>query len=366
MRSNILKRNTTMLESLKRFLRVYPLPIFVLLLTFVVYYFAFELFKKQSSTQTPISQEESMQITQDSEATNTQDSTQIAQIEPIESTETTQEVAQLPESQLPSLELPESKTIYLTTNVRSLNIRKTPDTNAAIVGKFIANATFIQLEEQNGWVLIGDSTTTNPVGWVLQRFTQEVKKEQDNKQEVAQLPESQLPSLEIPESKTIYLTTNVRSLNIRKTPDTNAAIVGKFIANATFIQLEEQNGWVLIGDSTTTNPVGWVLQRFTQEVKKEQDNKQEVAQNIESTMESKAESTSTNNTESQNTILYASKVPSLNIRENPSTEARIVGKLTPNDSVAIIAEDGIWVKIQDSNATGKNGWVVRRSLIPHN
>lgn len=274
MRSNILKRNTTMLESLKRFLRVYPLPIFVLLLTFVVYYFAFELFKKQSSTQTPISQEESMQITQDSEATNTQDSTQIAQIEPIESTETTQEVAQLPESQLPSLELPESKTIYLTTNVRSLNIRKTPDTNAAIVGKFIANATFIQLEEQNGWVLIGDSTTTNPVGWVLQRFTQEVKKEQDNKQEVAQ--------------------------------------------------------------------------------------------NIESTMESKAESTSTNNTESQNTILYASKVPSLNIRENPSTEARIVGKLTPNDSVAIIAEDGIWVKIQDSNATGKNGWVVRRSLIPHN
>ena len=274
MRSNILKRNTTMLESLKRFLRVYPLPIFVLLLTFVVYYFAFELFKKQSSTQTPISQEESMQITQDSEATNTQDSTQIAQIEPIESTETTQEVAQLPESQLPSLELPESKTIYLTTNVRSLNIRKTPDTNAAIVGKFIANATFIQLEEQNGWVLIGDSTTTNPVGWVLQRFTQEVKKEQDNKQEVAQ--------------------------------------------------------------------------------------------NVESTMESKVESTSTNNTESQNTILYASKVPSLNIRENPSTEARIVGKLTPNDSVAIIAEDGIWVKIQDSNATGKNGWVVRRSLIPHN
>ena len=274
MRSNILKRNTTMLESLKRFLRVYPLPIFVLLLTFVVYYFAFELFKKQSSTQTPISQEESMQITQDSEVTNTQDSTQTAQIEPIESTETTQEVAQLPESQLPSLELPESKTIYLTTNVRSLNIRKTPDTNAAIVGKFIANATFIQLEEQNGWVLIGDSTTTNPVGWVLQRFTQEVKKEQDNKQEVAQ--------------------------------------------------------------------------------------------NVESTMESKVESTSTNNTESQNTILYASKVPSLNIRENPSTEARIVGKLTPNDSVAIIAEDGIWVKIQDSNATGKNGWVVRRSLIPHN
>lgn len=262
-----------MLESLKRFLRVYPLPIFVLLLTFVVYYFAFEFFKKQNNAQTPISQEESMQITQDSnqDVQSPQDSAQVAQTE-LENTQTTQEVAPLPESQPANLEFPESKPIYLTTNVRSLNIRKTPNANAAVVGKFTANARFIKLDEQDGWALIGDSTSANPVGWVLQSFTQEVKKEME----------------------------------------------------------------------------------------------QEVAQNIEPAMASKIESKDTNNVESQNLSLYASKVPSLNIRENPNTEARILGKLTPNDSVIILAENGIWVKIQDSNATGKNGWVVRRSLIPRN
>lgn len=261
-----------MLESLKRFFRVYPLPIFVLLLTFVIYYFAFELFKKQNSAQTPISQEESMQITQDSnqDVQSPQDSMQVTQTE-LENTQTTQEVAPPLESQPANLESPESKTIYLTTNVRSLNIRKTPNANAAVVGKFTAHARFIKLDEQDGWALIGDSTSANPVGWVLQSFTKEVKEEMQ----------------------------------------------------------------------------------------------QEVAQ-IESTMESKTESKDTNNVESQNLNLYTSKVPSLNIRENPNTEARILGKLTPNDSVIILAENGIWVKIQDSSATCKNGWVVRRSLIPRN
>lgn len=40
----------SMLESLKKFLKVYPLPIFVLLFSFVIYYSAFEIIRKKEIT----------------------------------------------------------------------------------------------------------------------------------------------------------------------------------------------------------------------------------------------------------------------------------------------------------------------------
>lgn len=255
-----------MLESLKKILKVYPLPIFVLLLTFVAYYSAFEFLKKKEPTQDPISQEESMQ-----------------------------------------------------------NIAESPQETKQEIPKEI------QVQANQTITVITEAPLTAP----------------------QQLPEPK---------PIIYLTSNVESLNVRKGTNTQSPIVGKFTPTQVAISLEEKEGWVLLADTNTKEPIGWVLKRFVKEV--------EAQQNMESKMDLLATETIAPKTQnipqietSQNEALYASRVPSLNIRENPNTEARILNKLTPNDAVRIIETDGIWVKIQDSTASGKNGWVVRRSLV---
>ncbi|TLD81242.1 SH3 domain-containing protein [Helicobacter sp. MIT 11-5569] len=254
-------------ESLKKILKVYPLPIFVLLLTFVVYYSAFELLNKKERAQAPISQEESMQnIASDSNEDNTQP-IQIPSQDLLSPTETETEDSLIMPQQLPEIK----QETYLTSSVKSLNIRKNTNTDAPIVGKLTPEQIAISLEEKEGWVLLADSNTKEPIGWVLKRFTKEVALENAAEAEVAK------QQIEQPQMESEILQTE---------------------------------------DLTT-----------------------------------------------QATQLYTSKVPSLNIRETPSTEARILNKLTPNDSVSIIESNGIWVKIQDANAGNKNGWVVRRSLI---
>lgn len=247
-----------MLESLKRILKVYPLPIFVLLLAFVVYYFAFELLKQQEYTQNPISQEESMQ-----------DSTQI-----------------------------------------------------------LANAR----EDSNTLEIIQEK----------QEAEQEILTE-----ELKEI------TPELPKPQAIFLTTQVKSLNIRAIPSTQGRIVGKFTANSRWLKIDEKDGWVLVGDLVLTNPIGWVLKQYIQELQTE-DNAQvsQTSQGVNAPKQGVEE-------------IYTSRVPSLNIREAPSTEAQIVGKLTPNDFVEIIATQGPWAQIRGArNAnTSKSGWVVRRSLI---
>ncbi|WP_299546128.1 SH3 domain-containing protein [uncultured Helicobacter sp.] len=247
-----------MLESLKKILKVYPLPIFVLLLTFVIYYSAFELLKKKESLQTPISEEESMQSIIETPKEIAREIPKEAQQSPLEAPLATPQ------------QLPEQKPIsHLTSRVKSLNIRKDTNTQSHIVGKLTPAQTAISLEERDGWILLADSSTKEPIGWALKRFVKETT----------------TPAME----------SNINP-NITEAPQT---------------------------------------------------------------MESKMDSNITEASQA----LYASKVPSLNIRENPSTEARILNKLTPNDAVSIIETNGIWVKIQDSTANGKNGWVVKRSLI---
>ncbi|MBX7491040.1 SH3 domain-containing protein [Helicobacter turcicus] len=255
-----------MLESFKKILKVYPLPVFVLLLTFVVYYSAFELLKKKESTQNPISLEESMQNIANVE------NPQEAEAEREAQTQTPQITTEAPLTT--PQQLPEAKPIvYLTSAVKSLNIRKDTSTQSPIVGKFTPTQMAIILEEKEDWILLADSNTREPIGWVLKHFVKEV---------------------ENPE-------------NIESNANYNIA---ESKALETEIPLKVEN--------------------------------------------------------SQQRALYTSRVSSLNIRETPSTEAKILNKLTPNDAVSIVEESGIWVRIQDFNASGKDGWVVRRSLILRN
>lgn len=260
-----------MFESLKKFLKVYPLPIFVLLLTFVVYYSAFELFKQKEEQQAPITQEESMQ--------DVANETQIAQ-----------------EDSKPQTQAPQAT-----------------EESQALVESIEAQT------EQEAIKALED---------VLENMIQAPQ----------QLPESR---------PMIYLTSSVKSLNIRQNPSIEAPIVGKLTPQQMMVGLEEKNGWILLADSNTKEPIGWGLKHFIKEVR--------ILQNTANAQ--------IQNPQNIEVPIYTSRVASLNIREMPNLEANILNKLTPDDAVSIVEINGVWARIQDINASGKNGWVVRRSLI---
>lgn len=232
-----------MLENLKRILKVYPLPVFVLLLTFAMYYTALELLRKKESNQIPISQEESMQSITNTEPPKQKD---------------LQELASMEEPLITPQQLPEPKPIsYLTSSVKSLNIRQSPNTQSPVIGKLTPDKFVLSVKEEGEWILLADSSTQEVLGWALNTFLKAVESPQQDQSQ---------------------------SFTTPKSPKT----------------------------------------------------------------------------------LYSSKVPNLNIRETPSTESKILNKLTPDDIVNIVEINGAWAKIKDYNSSGKNGWVIRRSLVSRN
>lgn len=147
--------------------------------------------------------------------------------------------------------------------------------------------------------------------------------------------------------------------------------------------MEQRGEWILIGTFEDGKVLGWILKSYSHELPQEvmitdakntttnQVNmKSQVSPippvNVESQTPIAQPQTNEINALTQNaqdSLIYTSRVPSLNIRELPSTDTPIVGKLTPNDSVIIVETRDIWVRILDANTPSiKNGWVVRRSL----
>lgn len=391
-----------MFKSLKKFLKVYPLPIFVLLLSFVIYYFAFELLRTRGIHLTPQTEADSMRGENNPIITST--------IEPIQPTQSnvamqSQEIETPPvqepldEPQIQPMKAPK---IYLSTNAKSLNIRQEPNTTSAIVGRLTPADQIILVEDKGEWIYVADSNSEKPLGWIMKRFSYKITPQtQDQEVLIPEIPNNAqelLAPAPIPTNK-VYLTSNVRSLNIRQEPNATAPIIGKLTPSHKALLLEQRGEWILIGTSEEGKVLGWILKSYTQEIPQEimisetrNVNSNQISTesqinanvpqaisptpvsptpthtNIESQTLSQIQSNQADaNTPIQSTQsspIYTSRVPSLNIRELPSTDTPIVGKLTPNDSVIIVETRDVWVRILDANTPSiKNGWVVRRSLI---
>ena len=381
------------METIKRFLKVYPLPIFIVLLTFIIYYFAFETLlenKKGSENKEKPQTEIDSMATLDSNQTSPTPSIPPVAVE-----------AEPPTPLEPPQEEQYFTQVFSTTP--SLNIREKPSTQAGIVGKFTQNDTAILLEEQNGWILLGNIDNQAPMGWVLKTYT---RTEENKKIASSTAPSASL----LPSKEIILITASVPSLNIRENSSTTSQVLGKLTPNLTAYILEDNgDGWILIGDSINKKPLGWVLKQLTSVIRTEtqtlteqtpQTNtntsqptlptepepviQSQAPQNTDNILQNTTNATqdasapqipplsapqeetleATPNLQNNNTQgIYTSRVERLNIRSNPSTEAEIVGKLTPADRVEIVQTKEQWVQIRDTQTPSvKNGWVVRRSL----
>lgn len=356
-----------MFESLKKFLKVYPLPIFVLLLSFVIYYSAFELLrKKENDSAMPQTEVDSMLTSNNQTAQVAANDIAYMEIDLCE-------VLASKEPQEAQNEPAQTPKTYLTSNAKSLNIRKEPNTTSAIVGKLTPADETILLEEKGEWIFIADATSEKPLGWIMKRFSKEIE-----------IPEQNMESQELFAAPTTtqkpLVTASVRSLNIRQEPNTTSDVIGKLTPSHKATILEERGEWILIGTFEDNKVLGWILKRLSQEIPQEVTistepttltntmpqlsvPEQSLTQNeaqIQKTEENKPLEVAQSTPEAP---LYTSRVPSLNIRQLPSTDTPVIGKLTPNDSVIIVETQDVWVRILDANTPSvKNGWVVRRSL----
>lgn len=273
-----------MFESLKKFLKVYPLPIFVLLLSFVIYYSAFELLrKKENDSAMPQTEVDSM-----FNKNNQTIQTATNNIEPVDIQPNQPQPDVIEKPQEPQDEPIQTPKTYITSNTKSLNIRQEPNTTSDVIGKLTPSHKATILEERGEWILIGTFEDNKVLGWILKRFSQEIPQEVTISTEPT-MPTNTIPQLPAPEQS--------------------------LTQNEAQIQKTEESKPLEVAQSTPEAP------------------------------------------------LYTSRVPSLNIRQLPSTDTPIIGKLTPNDSVIIVETQDVWVRILDANTPSvKNGWVIRRSL----
>ncbi len=235
-----------MLTNIKRFFKIYPLPIFVLLLVFAIYYSIFEVLKKKDlKSSKPLTEVELMQ----NEYPKQND------FEPTSPTPQTPK-AELPTPQPMQPTFPENTKPLITSKVASLNIRQEPNTTSAIIGKLTPNIQAIVLEDDKEWLLIGTSQNSKALGWVLKAYTKALP-QKIIAQEIEEI------NLDLPQ----FFTSLAPRLNIRQAPSTQAEILGVLTPQDSVEILESAGEWVKIQDiNPTSSKSGWVMRKFLKEI----------------------------------------------------------------------------------------------------
>ena len=238
-----------MLSNIKRFFKIYPLPIFVLLLVFTIYYLIFEVLKKQDlKTAQPITEAELMQNEIPKESPITPKPIQESKLE------TPQPKLATPAENKMEEKVENNKII--TSKVPSLNIRQEPNVNSPIIGKLTPHIQAIILEDDGKWLLIGANQNSKALGWVLKTYTKILPQK-------AILQETQEIKIDLPR----FFTSLAPRLNIRQMPSTEAKILGSLTPEDSVEILENAGEWVKIQDiNPTSNKSGWVMKKFLKEI----------------------------------------------------------------------------------------------------
>lgn len=242
-----------MFEGIKRFFKIYPLPIFVLLLAFAIYYSIFEIIKRQDSKMQALTEAESMLSQEDNlDALAQQLQKEIVPLPDNNQTDNNAEIEI--NNEIPN-ELEDPKK-YITSKVPSLNIREEPNTTSAIIGKFTPQLKAIILEDNGKWVLIGEAVTQMTLGWVLKAYTRSYFSESF----ISQVQSNSSENTQKNQGKPIYYTSKVPRLNIRQKPSIDSPIMGKLTPQDSVEIVEEANGWARIKDKNALE--GWTLRRY--------------------------------------------------------------------------------------------------------
>lgn len=121
------------------------------------------------------------------------------------------------------------------------------------------------------------------------------------------------------------------SLNIRKSPDQQAEVIGQLSFGDHLVAFDEKHGWV---KTYYAGEEVWVASQFL--------------------FKTKIDVPKIHETEKQTTVITANSV---RLRSGPGTNYRMVGSANKDDSYKFLKKDEDWVQIQLDN--GDKAWVAR-------
>lgn len=220
-------------------LRVYSLPVLILLVGFGVYYFTFDFYAAQSGIS--VAQHNNSTVSEPLVAQQSHDDEKYAlnnyvlSEEPLETPQVpldTKDVAQPIDDVITALPIIEHEIDKFFVNVRSLNVRNAPSSDAPLIATLTRGREVDILQQQGDWAKIQLNGTT---GWVAFEFLQK-------------------KTIVLENSQHIYETIT-NGINVRQKPSVNSPIVAKKALGETIYSLEEKDGWVRTTD-------GWIFKNL--------------------------------------------------------------------------------------------------------
>ena len=197
-----------------------------------------------------------------------------------------------------------------------LNMRETASTDGNIIGKLMGNsACEIVDDSTEGWYQVESGGIS---GYISSEF-------------VLTGDEAKKKALELVEKRAII---TADSLNIRKEPNTESEVVGQALKNERYvIEGEAEDGWIQI-------PSGYISADYA-EIK--------YALNEARKLDMRAMVLNL-----YKNLGISSVDNYLNVRDQPSENGNIIGKMTSKSAGEILetSEDGSWYKIQSGSVTG--------------
>ena len=155
----------------------------------------------------------------------------------------------------------------------------------------------------------------------------------------------------------VKLLPTINSTIIETLPENTQFTITDVINKWGYIETESINGWVLISkiESKTDNNVGDTTKNIEisdensqDDENKEQENKESTEKDTKTTADSKEETAK----EEKITYKYVS-AETLNLRETPDNDAKIITQLTLNTQVTVLETvDSTWTKVKSKNSTG--------------
>lgn len=221
---------------------------------------------------------------------------------------------QPPPQQSEQTDVQETESVPYIVKASMLRVRSKASINADILGYVYSKQTVQVIgQENNGWYKI---RFNNKVGYVSGEYISKLEQAGSNP-----------PSAQQPMSGAFIVQANI--LNVRNTPSTQGAIMGQVHKNQQITVFEELNGWYKIQFNNST---GYVSKDYVSKVEQASFNPVPSPQPINGT--------------------FTVQADILNVRNTPSAQGTIVGKVYKNQAVTVIEELNGWYKIQFNNNTG--------------
>ncbi|PLT30887.1 SH3 domain-containing protein [Peribacillus deserti] len=203
-----------------------------------------------------------------------------------------------------------------------LNVRADPDLNAPIVSEISYGENYSITAEQGDWIQISLGNSSGWVaGWLVSR-----NKKTESSESLSSLKESELPA-------SVTAVVSADTLRIRNGPGKQFQVIGSLTEGKEAEILEKNENWVKI---QTDEIIGWAAAEFL--TKSEADEKEKKPK--------------TKKTKKANLKIAVVRADQVNVRETPSKDGSILGKVNKGTSLPIEGNDGDWIKVNYQRGTG--------------